>query len=128
MVTGAVASMVSAQASVLRHTLATIKGLDTEIGNAADAHPRAHLLESLPRVGRLNLAQIIGEVGPVLDSAVDVDHACAQVGATPVTGRPGRGSHQRARTAISPHPAIFRILLGTAESTQWSRVHRSRRR
>lgn len=73
--------------------MVTIKQLEAEIEGALIAHPKAHLLESLPRVGRLNLAQIIGEVGPVLDSAVDVDHACAQVGATPVTRESGKQRH-----------------------------------
>ena len=104
-----VEAMVFAQVALLRTLLATIKQLETKIEAALTAHPKTRLLESLPRVGRLNLAQIIGEVGPVLDSAVDVDHACAQVGATPVTRESGKQRHvsfrwtanKRARKALT---------------------------
>lgn len=104
-----VTTIVLAQVAVLRQLLATLRELEAEIEHAVAAHPKAALLESLPRVGRLNLAQIIGEIGPILDSAIDVDHACAQVGASPVTRESGKQRHvsfrwtanSRARKALT---------------------------
>jgi transposase len=37
----------------------------------------------LPRIGEVNLAQVVAEVGPILDRAGDVEHASAECGATP---------------------------------------------
>jgi transposase len=54
------------------------------------ARPKATLLESLPRVGVVNLAQLLAEVGPILDRAADVEHASSEIGATPVTRESGR--------------------------------------
>lgn len=88
-----VEALVAAYVATLRTVLVTIQQIEAQIEKALAVHPKARLLESLPRVGRINLAQIIGEVGPVLDSAIDVDHACAQIGATPVTRESGKQRH-----------------------------------
>ncbi|HEY3110579.1 MAG TPA: transposase, partial [Chloroflexota bacterium] len=66
------------------------------------------LLAPLPRVGELNLAQILAEVGPVLDRAASPEHAAAEVGAAPVTKASGQGravcfrwaANARARQAL----------------------------
>jgi transposase len=121
---GIVAALVSAHVAVLRQILVTIKQLEVEIERAVAAHPRAPLLATLPRVGRLNLAQILGEVGPVLDSAIDVDHACAQVGASPVTRESGKQRHvsfrwtanTRARKALTTFADNSRHNSGWAAS------------
>ncbi len=85
------ADLVGVQARLLRTLLATIADLDRAMNAALLDHTKAHLLASLPRVGEVNLAQIVAEVGPILDRAVDVDHACAEVGASPVTKESGKG-------------------------------------
>ncbi len=91
--TEALAAIVMAHVSVLRQVLTSLRTLEAEITAAVKAHPKSAVLATLPRVGRINLAQIIGEVGPILDSAIDVDHACAQVGASPVTRESGKQRH-----------------------------------
>ena len=96
-----VAEAVRAQVRVLRTLLGTIADLDRAIGAALLVHPKAGLLEPLPRIGELNLAQIVAEVGPILDRAVDVEHACAEVGAGPVTRESGKGRSVHFRWAVN---------------------------
>jgi transposase len=51
---------------------------------AAGAH-QGQAAGALPRIGEVNLAQVVAEVGPILDRAGDVEQASAECGATPVT-------------------------------------------
>lgn len=103
------AECVRAQVRLLRGLLRTIADLDRALGTALLDHPKAPLLAPMPRIGEINLAQILAEVGPILDRAVDVDHAAAEVGATPVTKESGKGkavhfrwaANKRARDALS---------------------------
>lgn len=83
--------LVGAQVQLLRGLLATIERLDRSIKAAVAAHPKANVLRSLPRVGTINLAQVIAEVGPILDRAATVEQACAEAGAAPVTRSSGKG-------------------------------------
>ncbi|MGH9209987.1 MAG: IS110 family transposase [Acidimicrobiales bacterium] len=100
--------LVRAQARILRSLLTTIADLDRAMGAALLEHSKAQLLAPLPRVGEVNLAQIVGEVGPILERALDLEHACAEVGATPVTRESGKGravtfrwaANTRARKAL----------------------------
>ena len=101
--------LVRAQVRLLRSLLGTIADLDRAIGAALLEHTKARLLAPMPRIGEVNLAQIVGEIGPILDRAIDVEHACAEVGATPVTKESGKGravtfrwcANTRARKALA---------------------------
>lgn len=95
------AEAVGAQVRLLRTLLVTIADLDRAIGAVLLAHTKAHVLAPLPRVGELNLAQIVAEVGPVLDRAVDVGHACTELGAGPVTKESGKGKSVHFRWAVN---------------------------
>jgi transposase len=103
------AELVRAQARLLRSLLRTIADLDRAMGAALLEHTKAQLLAPMPRIGEINLAQIVAEVGPILARAVDVEHACAEVGATPVTKESGKGravnfrwaANSRARQALA---------------------------
>jgi transposase len=72
-------------------------------------HPRAKLLASLPGVGIINLAQLLAEVGPVLDRVANAEQAAAECGAAPVTRASGKTSgvyfrwaaNRRARKALT---------------------------
>src|SRR5690606_22847240 len=64
------AELVRAQARLLRTLLATIADLDRAMGAALLEHSKAQLLAPLPRIGEINLAQVIGEVGPILARAL----------------------------------------------------------
>jgi len=100
---------VSARITQLRSLLNSIEQLDHAINTALDAHPKTPLLVTLPRVGRINLAQLIAELGPILDRALDADHACTEAGVAPVTRASGKSAsvnfrwavNTRARTAVT---------------------------
>lgn len=97
----ALAELVRAQVRVVRTLLETIADLDGAIGAALLVHPKAELLASMPRIGEINLAQILAEVGPIFERAVDVEHACAEIGAVPVTKSSGKGRAVTFRWAVN---------------------------
>jgi transposase len=85
-----VTELVRAQATLLRTLLTTIADLDRAIAASVDQHSRAQLLKPLPRVGTINLGQLLAEVGPLLDRAANADQAAALCGATPITKHSGK--------------------------------------
>lgn len=93
--------VVRAQAGLLRTLLATIDDLDHAILAALPSHPKTEILATLPRIGRINLAQILAEVGPVLDRAGSLEQACAEVGVTPVTKKSGKHEAVQFRWAVN---------------------------
>lgn len=95
------AELVRAQVRLLRTLLTTIADLDRAMGAALLEHAKAQLLAPMPRIGEINLAQIIAEIGPILNRAADVEHACAEVGATPVTKKSGKGRAVNFRWAVN---------------------------
>jgi len=94
--------LVRVQTRLLRTLLDTINDIDRAIRTAVHEHPKAHLLATMPRIGEINLAQIIAEVGPILNRANDADHAAAETGTTPVT-----------RTSGKHHDVSFRWTVNT---------------
>ncbi|WP_330228174.1 IS110 family transposase [Nocardia sp. NBC_00508] len=103
-----IAQLVRAQTGLVRSIQTSIDALDAVIADALAAHPYARLLADLPRVGTLNLAQIIGEVGPILERANSFDQLAAETGIAPVTRSSGKihtvafrhATNQRARQAL----------------------------
>ena len=95
------AELVRAQVRLLRSLLGTIADLDRAMGAALLGHAKAPLLASMPRIGEVNLAQVIAEVGPILVRAADIGHACAEVGAAPVTKESGKGRTVNFRWAVN---------------------------
>ncbi len=95
------AQLVSAQVRLLTSLLATIADLDSALGRALLTDPKASLLKHLPRIGKVNLAQVVAEVGPVLERSADCDHACAEVGAAPVTKKSGKSEAVNFRWAAN---------------------------
>ena len=90
-----VGELVHTQARLVRTLLQTIADLDRAIAASLDEHGKAHLLQALPRVGTINLGQLLAEVGPLLDRTESADQAAALCGAVSVTKRSGE---QRAVT------------------------------
>ena len=86
------ATLVGAQVQLLRTLLATIAELQAAIAKRVAGHPRAKLLAALPGVGTSNLAQLLAEVGPILDRVPSAEHAAAECGAAPVTKASGKTS------------------------------------
>jgi transposase len=103
------AILVRAQVELLRTLLGTIAELDAAIATRVAAYPRAQLLAALPGVGTINLAQLLAEVGPVLDRVANADQAAAECGAAPVTRASGKttgvyfrwAANRRARKALT---------------------------
>ena len=95
------AQLVGAQTQLLATLLATIAELDQAIGNRLGKHPKVGLLARLPRVGQLSHAQLLAELGPILDRASSAEHAAAQAGAAPVTRASGKTSSVHFRLAAN---------------------------
>jgi len=103
------AQLVTAQATLLRSLLETIASLDKAITESTAAHPKTEVFAKLPRVGRVHLAQLLAEIGPILDRAVTLEQACAEAGVTPVTKASGKSlnvgfryaTNTRARQALT---------------------------
>jgi transposase len=103
------ALLVGAQVQLLRTLLATIAELKAKIATRLASHPRAAQFASLPGVGTINLAQLLAEVGPILDRVGSAEQAAAECGAAPVTRASGKTSgvyfrwaaNRRARKALT---------------------------
>jgi transposase len=83
-------SIISAQVELLRALQKTIADLEHRIAEHVARHPRARLLEQLPGVGTINLAQLLAEVGPILDRVDNAEQAATECGTTPVTKASGK--------------------------------------
>jgi hypothetical protein len=94
------------QVRLLRSLLGSIADLDRALAAALGEHPKATVLQPLPRIGQINLAQVLAEVGPILDRASDLSHAAAEVGATPVTKQSGKGAVVQSAGQPIPVPAM----------------------
>jgi hypothetical protein len=101
--------LVRVQARLVRTLLTTIRDLDQTIAAALEQHAKAQLLRPLPRVGTISLAQLVAEVGPLIDRTGNADEAAALCGAVPVTKRSGQqravcfrhASNAKARKALT---------------------------
>jgi transposase len=99
---------VRAQVAVIRALRRTITGLERAIRAVLPDHPMASILGPLPRIGQLNLAQVLAEVGPIVERAASAEQAAAEIGAAPVTKASGKGrsvvfrwaANARARDAL----------------------------
>lgn len=104
-----ITTLITAQIAVIRAIKAAIRTLDQQITTTLAAHPWAPLIAGMPRIGTINLAQIIGEVGPILERAGDCESFIAETGVAPVTRASGKRSavtfryatNKRARLAIT---------------------------
>jgi hypothetical protein len=102
------AELIRAQVRLLRTLLGTIADLDHALGAGLLGHAKAGLLASMPRIGEVNLAQLVAEVGPILDRVDTAEQAIAECGAAPVTRASGKtrtvgfrwAANRRARTAL----------------------------
>lgn len=103
------AVMVAAHVQQLRSLRLAITGIERLIADRVAAHPRGHLLSRLPGIGTINLAQLLAEVGPILDRATTAEQAASECGTAPVTRASGKTSgvyfpwaaSTRARKAIT---------------------------
>jgi len=77
--------LVTAHISQLQTSLGLLRGLEQLIASRVATHPYAHLFAAMPRIGTLNLAQIVAEVGPIPERAENAEQVAAEAGVAPVT-------------------------------------------
>jgi transposase len=100
--------LIGAQVRLLRTLLVTIADLDRALGAGLLGHAKAKLLAPMPRIGEVNLAQLVAEVGPILERVDNAEQAIVECGAAPVTRASGKtrtvgfrwAANRRARTAL----------------------------
>lgn len=125
-----VSELVLAQARLLRILLNTISDLDRAIAATLDQHAKAQLLKPLPRVGTINLGQLVAEVGPLLDRTENADQAAALCGAVPVTKRSGqhRAVTFRHATNTKARKALTLYADNSRHTSPWAeRIYRDAR-
>jgi transposase len=114
--------LVRAQVRLLRALVAGIADLDRALVASLPEHDRAPLLETLPRVGRINLAQIVGEIGPLLEHAPDAEVVAAAAGAAPVTRASGerRGVAFRFACSGPARKALMTFADNSRRASPWA--------
>jgi transposase len=104
-----VEQIVRVQVQLVQGIRATIRTLDKTITEAVKTHPYAPLFATMPRIGKVNLAQIIGELGPTLELSQNCEQFIAEAGVVPVTRASGKSrtvafryaTNRRARLAVT---------------------------
>src|SRR5215472_7771786 len=94
------AVIIHAQVDTLGALQAAIADIERVIADRVAAHPRARLLAQLPGVGVINLAQLLAELGPILDRVTTAEQAATECGAAPVTKASGKTSGVYFRWAV----------------------------
>jgi len=116
------AGIVHAHVRVVRTLAAGVADLSRAVEAALTKHPKTPLLATLPRVGRVNLGQIMGEVGPILERAKSVDQLAAEAGAVPVTRESGkvRGVSFRWTVNSRARKALDRWADNSRKDSPWA--------
>jgi len=99
--TATLAAMITAQVQLLRTLQQLISDTERLIAARVVAHPRTGLLAGLPGVGVINLAQLLAEVGPILDRVDSAEQAATECGAAPVTRASGKTTGTYFRWAVN---------------------------
>ncbi|MEU4172832.1 IS110 family transposase [Streptomyces sp. NPDC026665] len=100
--------LVRVQVQLMRSIRTTIRTLDEAIANAVETHPCATLFATMPRIGKINLGQIIGGTGPILERSKNSERFIAETGVVPMTRASGKSrvvtfryaANRRARLAV----------------------------
>jgi transposase len=112
------AAIVRGSVAQIRVLNAEIVQLERDISTALLAHPKAALLETLPRVASVSLAQLIAEIGPLLERCDNPEQVAAMCGAAPVTRASGK-SHTVGFRYTANKPARVAIT-GFADNSRHS--------
>lgn len=105
----AIGQLVRIQVQLVQGVRATIRELDKAIAAAIGTHPYAALFATMPRIGKVGLGQVIGEIGPILERAQTCEQLIAEAGVVPVTRASGKSrsvtfrfaTNRRARLALT---------------------------
>ena len=95
--------LVTAHITQLHTALQVLRELESLIAAQVTAHPYAHLFAAMPRIGTLNLAQIVAEVGPILERAENAEQIAAEAGVAPVTYASGHKHSVAFRVSANRH-------------------------
>jgi transposase len=104
-----VEQLVRVQVQLVQGIRTTISALDKAIAEATESHPYAPLFATMPRIGKVSLGQVIGEIGPLLERAQTCEQLIAEAGVVPVTRASGKSrtvafrfaTNRRARVALT---------------------------
>jgi transposase len=86
----AAGDLVRSLVAVLTPLVAQIQQLSAAIAAALQQHPDAPIVQTLPRSGTVNAAQILAELGDDRRRFVSADHLAAEAGVAPVTHASGK--------------------------------------
>lgn len=87
----------------LQSALQILTEMRDMVADQLAAHPYAHLFADMPRIGTLNLAQIVGEVGPILERAETAEQVAAEASVAPVTYESGHKRNVSFRVSANRH-------------------------
>jgi transposase len=116
------AAIVRGSVAQIRVLNAEIVQLERDISTALVAHPKAALLETLPRVASVSLAQLIAEIGPLLERCDNPEQVAAMCGAAPVTRASGKSHTVGFRYAANKpaRVAITGFADNSRQSSAWA--------
>lgn len=117
-----ITQLVGIQTQLIRALRATIRALDTAITNAVRNHPYALLIAGLPRIGTINLGQVVGEIGPMLERATTCAQLTAETGAAPVTKESGKHRTVHFRHAVNrrARQALMTFADNSRHGSDWA--------
>jgi transposase len=84
------ARLVRSLVTVLRTLMTQIREADRLIAAQLEQHPDAPIIQSFPRTGSVNAAQILAELGDNRDRFASFDQLAAEAGVCPVTFESGK--------------------------------------
>jgi transposase len=84
------ARLVRSLVTVLRVLMTQIRDADRLVEAQLEQHPDAPIIQSFPRTGSVNAAQILAELGDNRDRFASFDQLAAEVGVCPVTFASGK--------------------------------------
>ena len=116
------ASMIGVQVALLQALHSGITQLEALIAERVASHPKAQLLAQLPGVGTINLAQLLAELGPILDRVDTAEQAATECGAAPVTKSSGKTTTVHFRRAVNTRArkAITAYAHNARQQSPWA--------
>lgn len=111
-------AIVGSSVAQIRMLNTEIAQLERELGTVLAAHPKTSVLETLPRVAKVSLAQLIAEIGPLLDRCDNPEQVAAMCGAAPVTRASGKTHTVSFRFAANKPARV--AITGFADNSRHS--------
>jgi transposase len=114
--------LVQALVAVLTPLVAQIQQLSAAITAALDQHPDGPLVQSFPRSGQINAAQLLAELGDDRGRFLTADQLAAEAGAAPVTHTSGKHRAVVFRWACNKHlrQALTTFADNSRHASAWA--------